>query len=147
MTSAETFYPDGLPTGKSLILFDGYCNLCNGAVQFVLKRDKKRQFYFASLSWEVAEQLLEKYPEFKLVDSILLFENNKLRAKSSAALKIAPHLGGLWWMTGIFWVVPKFVRDGIYNWIARNRYKWFGKKEACMMPTPELKSRFLEGKD
>lgn len=144
MTSEETFQPEGLPSGKSLILFDGYCNLCNGAVQFVLERDKKGQFYFASLSWKVAEDLLEKHPKYKSVDSILLYQNGKLTDKSSAALKIAPNLGGLWWMTGVFWIVPKFIRDGVYNWIAKNRYKWFGKKESCMFPTEDIKSRFLE---
>ena len=144
MSSEESFQPDELPAGKSLILFDGYCNLCNGAVQFVLERDKKNQFYFASLSWKVAEKLLENHPKFKSVDSILLFHKGKLTDRSTAALKIAPHLGGIWWLTGVFWIVPKFIRDAVYDWVARNRYKWFGKKESCMFPTPEIKNRFLE---
>lgn len=129
---------------KLLVLFDGHCNLCNGAVQFVIKRDSRDAFRFAALSWQVGEALAAKFPELKDVDSIVLYDGNEIRTRSSAALKIASKLGGLWPLTGVFWVVPKFIRDAVYNWVARNRYSWFGQKESCMMPTPETKRKFLE---
>ncbi len=133
-----------IPKEKTLVLFDGYCNLCNGAVQFILKRDKKEQFYFASLSWPIAGKLLGDFPKYKDVDSILVYRKGKVFDKSSAALKIAAHLGALWPLMGLFWIVPKFIRDAVYDFIARNRYKWFGKKDTCMMPEKDVSYRFLE---
>ncbi|MFT6996495.1 MAG: putative DCC family thiol-disulfide oxidoreductase YuxK [Cryomorphaceae bacterium] len=135
-----------LPEGKGLVLFDGYCNLCNGAVQFIIKRDPKEHFRFSSLSWPPAKSLLQKNPEFGEVDSILLFENGELFQKSTAALKIAGKLGGLWPVLKIFFVVPRFLRDPIYDFIARNRYKWFGKKDICMMPDKKVDHLFLGGR-
>lgn len=129
---------------KLLVLFDGHCNLCNGAVQFVIKRDSRDAFRFAALNWPVGEALGSKFPELNNVDSIVLYDGKEIRTKSSAALKIAAELGGLWPLTGIFWVVPKFIRDSVYNWVARNRYSWFGREESCMMPTPDTKRKFLE---
>lgn len=134
-----------LPEGKGLILFDGYCNFCNGAVQFVIKRDPKEHFYFSSLSWPPAESLLQEYPEFGEVDSILLFENGELYHKSTAALKIAGRLSGPWPIMKIFFIVPRFLRDPIYDFIARNRYRWFGKKDTCMMPEKEVGHLFIGG--
>ncbi|MGB6036230.1 MAG: thiol-disulfide oxidoreductase DCC family protein [Cryomorphaceae bacterium] len=133
-----------LPEGKGLILFDGYCNLCNGAVQFVIKRDPKEHFRFSSLSWPPAQSLLEEYPEFGEVDSILLFEGGELYQKSTAALKIAGRLGGLWPILKIFFILPRFLRDPVYDFIARNRYRWFGKKDTCMMPDKKVDHLFLE---
>jgi predicted DCC family thiol-disulfide oxidoreductase YuxK len=144
MSSAELSQIEELPDRKALILFDGYCNLCNGAVQFVFKRDRKEHFYFAGLSWPVAAGLLNDFPEYRDADSILVYQNGKMYGKSSAALVIAGKLGALWPLTGIFWIVPKFIRDGIYQWIARNRYKWFGKKDTCMMPEKDWSYRFFK---
>lgn len=132
------------PEGKSLILFDGYCNLCNGSVQFVIKRDPKEHFRFSSLSWPPAQTLLEKYPEFGNVDSILLFEGDELFQKSTAALKIAGRLGGLWPLMKVFFIVPQFIRDAVYDFIARNRYRWFGRKDTCMIPEKKVGHLFLE---
>jgi len=146
MSSSQENLVDQLPAGKALVLFDGYCNLCNGAVQFILKRDKKNHFYFASLSWPAAEKVLQNSEELKRIDSILLYDGKAVYTKSSAALKISRHLGGLWLAFGIFWIIPKFLRDVIYNFIARNRYKWFGKKDTCMMPESDVSHRFLDEK-
>lgn len=127
-----------------VILFDGVCNLCNNSVLFIIKRDPKAKFKFASLQSELGKSQLEKFglPVTEL-NSVLLIKDGKLFQKSNAALEIAKHLGGGWPVFYVFKLVPVFLRDGFYNWIARNRYRWFGKKDACMIPTPELKSRFL----
>jgi len=127
-----------------VILFDGVCNLCNNSVLFIIKRDPKAKFKFASLQSEFGKSNLEKFglPITEL-NSVLFIKEGKLFQKSNAALEIAKQLGGVWPVFYIFKLVPAFLRDGVYSWIARNRYRWFGKKDACMIPTPELKSRFL----
>ncbi len=127
-----------------IILFDGFCNLCNGAVQFVIKRDKKNCFTFASLQSDEGQKLLKKF-DLPTTDfnSFILIEDDKAFTRSAAALKVAKNLNGLWSSLYGLMIVPKFIRDGVYNWVAKNRYKWFGKKNACMIPTPELKARFL----
>ncbi|RIV69042.1 thiol-disulfide oxidoreductase DCC family protein [Flagellimonas aequoris] len=130
---------------KKIILFDGVCNLCNGSVQFVIKRDKKDVFRYAAIQSEVGEQLItERHIDTNQVDSIILIEPGVAYfTKSDAALEIAGELGGLWKLTSIFKWIPKSIRDVIYDFVARNRYKWFGKQESCMIPTPELKAKFL----
>lgn len=129
---------------QPLILFDGVCNLCNSSVLFIIKRDSKEVFKFASLQSELGKALLQ---EFKLpateLNSVLLIDKGKFYNKSDAALNIARHLHGLWPMLYGLKIIPLFIRNGVYDWIAKNRYRWFGKKEACMIPTPELKSRFI----
>jgi len=127
-----------------IILFDGVCNLCNGSVQFVIQRDPEGRFNFAALQSDAAKQLLKDY-QLPVSDlySIILIKKGKVYQRSSAALEIARGLSGLWPLLYVFVVIPPFIRDGIYNWIAKNRYRWFGQKEECMIPTPELKSRFL----
>jgi predicted DCC family thiol-disulfide oxidoreductase YuxK len=130
--------------GNPLILFDGICNLCNKSVQFIIKRDKKKEFVFASLQGKTGQDVLQRFG-LPPTDhqSFLLVENEKLYSRSSAVLKVAKHLGGGWKLLYAFIIIPTFIRDPIYNFIARNRYKWFGKKEECMIPTKELKERFL----
>jgi|SRR5690554_234941 len=131
------------PSDK-IILFDGVCNLCNGAVTFVIKRDKKNLFKFATLQSDIAKEYLgESLSEKDFLASIVLIENGKQYTKSSAALRIAKNLSGAYPLLYIFMIVPKFLRDWVYSIIAKNRYKWFGKKDACMIPTPELKEKFL----
>ncbi|MGB1121812.1 MAG: thiol-disulfide oxidoreductase DCC family protein [Saprospiraceae bacterium] len=125
-----------------IILFDGVCNLCNGAVQFIIERDKKRQFRFASLQSDFGQQYQQQVGA--AVDSILLVKNDKIYQKSSAALRIARHLDGLWPLLFLFIIVPPFIRNSIYDWIARNRYRWFGKQDSCWLPTPDLKALFLD---
>lgn len=130
---------------KKIILFDGVCNLCNGAITFIIKRDKKDVFRYAPLQSTIGKELAAKhYIDLDSVDSIILISDNKAVAKSTAALRIAKHLSGGWPLMVVFLVLPAFLRDWVYDFIARNRYKWFGKKDACMIPTPELKSKFLD---
>jgi len=129
---------------NSIILFDGVCNVCNGSVQFVIKRDKKNNFRFASLQSQEGQKLLARYnlPASDF-NSFVLIENERVYIKSEGALKVAKKLSGLWPLLYGFIIVPKFLRDGVYNLIARNRYKWFGKKDSCMIPTPEIRAKFL----
>ncbi len=130
---------------NSILLFDGVCNLCNSAVQFVIKRDKKKKFLYTSLQSKTGQKLLLKYGlNLSDFDSFILIENEKYFTKSTAALKVAKGLGGIWSMLYIFIIIPKFTRNAIYDFIARNRYKWFGKRDECMLPSPEFKDRFLQ---
>ena len=134
-----------IPHGTSIVLFDGVCNLCNGAVQFIITRDRKRRYRYASLQSESGQALMrEAGLPLEAIDTVILLEGGKTYARSDAALRLARGLGGLWPLFGIFYIVPKPLRDAVYNWVARNRYKWFGKRESCMVPTPELKSLFLD---
>lgn len=127
-----------------LLLFDGHCNLCNGAVQWVLKRDKKGQVYFASLQSETGEKALKDFQlDDKELDSMVFISNGKAYTKSSAALKLATTLGGVYTMAGWLMIVPAFLRNAIYDFVARNRYRWFGRSETCWLPRPEWKERFL----
>ncbi|MCP4437887.1 MAG: thiol-disulfide oxidoreductase DCC family protein [Aureispira sp.] len=127
----------------SIILFDGVCNLCNGFVQFIVKRDIKAHFKFASLQSDIGQDLLTKYQLSKDLDTVVLIRNNKAYTKSGAGLRVLSKLGALWPLMIILLVVPYFIRNFVYDWVARNRYKWYGKKDQCMMPSPELKKRFL----
>ncbi|RZL27654.1 MAG: DUF393 domain-containing protein [Pedobacter sp.] len=130
---------------QSVIFFDGVCNLCNASVQFAIEHDAKNTFKFTAFQGDYAKKVL---PEFDVdtnkINSILLVENNKLYTKSSAALRIAKKLNGLLPLLYAFIIVPKFIRDGVYDIIAKNRYKWWGKQESCWVPTPELKSKFYD---
>ena len=127
-----------------IILFDGVCNLCNGFVIYIIKKDKKNKLQFAALQSTAGEILLSKFKIDKVkTDSIIFVDGENYYERSSAALHIAKHLSGAFPLLYGFIIIPKFIRDGIYNWIARNRYKWFGKKESCMIPTKELQSKFL----
>jgi predicted DCC family thiol-disulfide oxidoreductase YuxK len=128
----------------SIILFDGVCNLCNAAVQFVIKRDYKNRFLFTSLqSAEGGRILQENHFPSSFTNSFILVENGKIFVRSTAALKVARQLKGMWKLLYGLIIVPRFIRDAAYDIIARNRYRWFGKKTACMVPTPELQARFL----
>lgn len=127
-----------------IILFDGVCNLCNSSVVFVIKRDKKNVFKFAPLQSEIGEQLVASHGiDTSKTDSIILVEENRHYIKSTAGLRIARHLSGGWPLLYAFMIVPNFIRNWVYDFIARNRYKWYGRRESCMIPTPELKSKFL----
>jgi predicted DCC family thiol-disulfide oxidoreductase YuxK len=130
---------------RAVIFFDGVCNLCNSAVQFVIKRDQKDQFSYTALQGEYAKSVL---PQLGIIpyqlNSILLLEKGRLYTKSSAALHIAKKLGALWPLLYGFMIIPKFIRDWFYDVIAKNRYKWWGKQESCWVPTPLLKSKFID---
>ncbi|MEX1201838.1 MAG: thiol-disulfide oxidoreductase DCC family protein [Ferruginibacter sp.] len=129
---------------QAIILFDGVCNLCNSSVQFVISNDKKKLFQFASLQSNSGKALLEKYGlNSNDLNSFVLIQNNKAYNRSTAALNVAGQLSGAVKLLAVFKIVPPYIRDIVYKFIAKNRYKWFGQREACMIPTPELKSRFL----
>lgn len=134
-----------MPRENPIVFFDGVCNLCNRSVQFIIKRDRKKKFLFASLQGQKGQEILKRFhlpaDDF---NSFILFENDKIYTRSTAALRMLKLLGGGWKLLYVFILVPKFIRDAVYNRIAKNRYKWFGKREECMIPTPELKNRFLD---
>jgi predicted DCC family thiol-disulfide oxidoreductase YuxK len=128
----------------AIILFDGVCNFCNASVNFIIAHDKKNHFKFAAIQSKTGEELLKKYNiDESITDSAVLIENNKSYIKSTAVLRITKHLNGLYPLLYIFIIIPTFIRDGVYDFISRNRYKWFGKKESCMIPTEEMKSKFI----
>jgi predicted DCC family thiol-disulfide oxidoreductase YuxK len=134
-----------LAKDKKLILFDGVCNLCNASVQYIIKHDKKDMFRYTALQSDVGQEIIKKFNiDTDKTDSILLYsEDHGISFKSTAALKIASKLGFPRNLMVIFRIVPAFIRNWVYDYIAKNRYKWYGKKEECMIPTPELKSKFL----
>ncbi len=136
----------GLPKDKKIILFDGVCNLCNNSVNFIIEHDKKDVFRFASLQSEIGQKLTsERGIDPEELDSIVLIEPGVAYfKKSTAALEISKELSGGYSMLKYFSFLPEGLRDGVYDLIANNRYKWFGKKESCMIPTPELKAKFLD---
>ncbi|WP_223590109.1 thiol-disulfide oxidoreductase DCC family protein [Neobacillus bataviensis] len=129
---------------ERIVLFDGVCNLCNNSVHFILKRDINRSFKFASLQGETGQKLLKQYGLNTAMNSFVLIENNKPYLKSTAALRVCMKLRGAWRLFSLFIVIPKPFRDFVYEVIANNRYKWFGKKESCLLPLPEWKDRFLD---
>jgi len=135
-----------LPKNKQIVLFDGVCNLCNASVTTIIKHDKKDVFRFVSLQSEFGRKLINYLGiDSKNTDSIILYQPNKAYfIKSDAALLIAKEFGGFWILTQLFWVFPKGFRDAVYDFIAKNRYRWFGKKEQCMVPTKKLKHKFLD---
>ena len=128
-----------------IILFDGVCNLCTGSVRFIINRDPRAIFKFAPLQSEIGKKLLSRYDnDLQDLDTIILIEHGKLYFKSTAALRITKKLGYLWQLLYIFVLVPGPIRDYIYDIVAKNRYNWYGKKSDCMVPTPDIKNRFLE---
>ena len=127
-----------------VILFDGVCNLCNGWVDFVIRRDRKARFRFAALESPAAVTLLKDYKGDAIEElSILLLDGPSVHDRSTAVLYILKGLCFPWSLMMIFWVVPKPARDLFYRWVARNRYKWFGKRDTCRLPSPQERSRFL----
>ncbi len=135
-----------LPKDKNVILFDGVCNLCNSAVQYIIKRDTKGHFRFTALQSTTGKAIVTHYAiDTSKVDSILVYTPEKgVVSKSTAALKIASKLSFPTRLLAVFFIIPKPIRDWVYDGIAKNRYKWFGKQDACMIPTPELKRLFLD---
>ncbi len=129
-------------TSRPILYFDGVCNLCNGAVQWIIRRDKREQFLFATL--QSADGRKAKAAVGAGLDSIILFNEGHYYVKSDAALRIAQLLGGSWSWLGALKIFPKVFRDAVYDLIARNRYRWFGRKDACIIPTPALRKRFLD---
>jgi predicted DCC family thiol-disulfide oxidoreductase YuxK len=128
----------------AIILFDGICNFCNSSVQFIIKRDPTGYFKFASLQSETGQQLLKQYGVKKEIDSLIVIEKQNVYIKSSAALQICRKLTGFWRFFSVLRVFPPIVRDYLYDIVAKNRYNWFGKRDSCMLPTAEMKTRFLD---
>jgi predicted DCC family thiol-disulfide oxidoreductase YuxK len=149
-SSSAATVPTSVPTsspaaGHALVLFDGVCNLCNGSVQFIIDRDPRGYFTFAALQSEAAAPALSRCgrdPE--MLDSIVLVEEGRCFTRSTAALRIARRLSGLWPAFYLGIVIPRVLRDMLYDLIARHRYRWFGRTESCRIPTPELRARFLD---
>jgi predicted DCC family thiol-disulfide oxidoreductase YuxK len=136
-----------LALNKKIILFDGLCNLCDASVQFIIKRDTKDIFRFVALQSDLGQQIVQHLEiDTKKVDSILLYnsEKNIYLYKSEAVFEIANYLGGIFYFLLIFRLIPISIANEIYEYIARNRYRWFGEKESCLVPTKELESKFLK---
>ncbi len=128
-----------------VLVFDGVCHLCDRAVRFVLPRDRKGRFRYAPLQSAAAGRLLAPFGiDAARLESVVLMEGGKAYMKSDAALRVAAGLGGIWTLARVFLVVPRPIRDWVYDWIARNRFRWFGKSTSCLMPAPEYRNRFLE---
>ncbi len=126
------------------VLFDGVCNFCNASINFIIDRDKKGIFKFAALQSEIGQEILKRYGlKQHNFDSIILEKEGKIYKKSDAALEIARNIDGLWKNFYIFKIIPSFLRNPIYDLIAKNRYRIFGRTDACRIPTPALKARFL----
>lgn len=134
-----------LPNDKKIILFDGVCNLCNSSVQYVIQRDKKDEFRFVALQSELGQKIIKHIGIANTnIDSIVLYlPGIAYYYKSSAVIEISKSLQGFFNYGMLFRIVPNALRDVVYDYVARNRYKWYGKKESCMIPTPELKAKFL----
>lgn len=131
-------------TNPHIVIFDGVCHLCQGAVQFIIKRDPQARFVFAPLQSELAQQLLAEFPELSAdTDSVLLIKQQRCYLYSDAALEIARDLSGFWPCCRVLCWIPRAWRDAGYKWLARHRYRLFGRSEVCMSPSAELKSRFL----
>ena len=135
-----------LPKDKKILLFDGVCNLCNESVLKIIRYDNKDMFRFVTLQSDFGQQITNHLGiDTSTIDSVILYEPGvSYEIKSTAALNIMFEFGGIWKLTRVFGYLPEGFRNFIYDYIARNRYKWFGKKEQCMIPTPELKSKFLD---
>lgn len=134
-----------LPENKIIIIFDGVCHLCNGAVNWLIARDKKDQFRFVALQSDLGKEITHHIGvDTTQIDSIICYQPGlAYYYKSDAALKVASLLGFPWSLWGAVKILPRPLRDALYDLVARNRYRWFGREEQCMMPTPELKSKFL----
>jgi predicted DCC family thiol-disulfide oxidoreductase YuxK len=128
-----------------VILFDGLCNLCSSTVQFVIKHDRNKLFRFASLQSEFGQQLLQKHQlAADELNSFILYKKGRIYTRSTGALLVAKELSGAWPLLASFIITPLFIRNGVYNLVAKNRYRWFGKKNECWIPTKELRERFID---
>ena len=134
-----------LPKDKQLILFDGICNFCNKSILMIIKHDTKDKFVFASLQSDIGKEITNYLGiDISTIDSIILYKPSiAYYIKSTAAIKIMNQFNGLWKTSCFLWIFPEFIRNKVYDFIAKNRYKWFGKKEACMIPTIEIRAKFL----
>lgn len=140
---SENNIQKGATTSPPVVLFDGVCRLCNGSVNFILRRDSKGRLKLAPLQSDYGRQVLGshgKHPD--VLDSMMLLEGERLTVKSTAVIRISKYLGGAWPLCMIFLIIPRFIRDFIYDIVAKNRYRWFGKYDTCRLPDPEFEDRF-----
>lgn len=128
---------------SGILLFDGVCNFCNSSVQFIIKRDKEAYFKFASIQSEAGQELIAQYRIPNDIDSVILIEDGRAYTESTAALKVCRHLAGAWKLFYVLLVIPPFLRNIFYRLFAKSRYRLFGQKEACMLPSAEQRARFL----
>jgi len=129
---------------KSIVFFDGVCNLCNASIDFIIKRDRKNQFLVGALQEDYSKSILSRYKiKEDYLDSVVLLENGEIFYKSTAALKITRKLSGLWPVLYTLIILPTWIRDPVYDFIGKNRYRWFGKKNTCRIASPEEKAKFL----
>lgn len=134
-----------MPDNGPVLLFDGVCNLCSATVQFIIARDRNANIRFASLQSDFAvKQLFEWRPHSQHLDGIVLLEGSRTSDRSTAALRLSKYMDGAWPILGVLLIIPRPLRDLIYDIVARNRYRWFGKKEICWIPSQEMKARFIE---
>lgn len=127
-----------------VVLFDGVCNLCNSSVNWIIDHDKEGKFKFASLQSVYGQNVVKQFNlSGEYMDTVLLLDGDKLYKRSDAVLRIAKHIGGIYSLAYVFVIIPAFIRNFFYNFVARNRYRWFGKQDACRIPNPELKAKFL----
>lgn len=141
MNSGDINSSEGI---RPVILYDGVCNLCNASVRFVLKYERSPYYRFAPLQGKFASEVRQQYALPEDADSVVLIENQQIFTASTAALRITRHLKTPWNWLVLFKILPVSFRDMVYRWIARNRYRWFGKKETCEIPSPEITHRFLD---
>ena len=128
-----------------VILFDGVCNLCNGFVQFIIKRDRNRLFQFASLQSNYSRGLISHFNlPLTATGTVILYHDGKVSVESDASIEIISSLGGMWKFVRVFKIFPRFIRNGLYRLLARNRYRLFGKTDQCMVPSDNTKDRFLD---
>ncbi|MES3516783.1 MAG: thiol-disulfide oxidoreductase DCC family protein [Natronomonas sp.] len=145
MTDTDADDPIAAGTEEPIVLFDGVCNLCTTSVRWIVEHDRKGVVQFASLQSDAGQELLERFGlPTEDFESMLLVEGDTYYEKSDAAVRLAYHLGFPWSLGSVGSIVPKAIRDRIYDWVAANRYDWFGQHDSCMRPTPELQERFLE---
>lgn len=128
-----------------VVLFDGVCNLCNSSVNWIIDHDKKNEFRFASLQSEYGQRMVQQYNiSGNYMDTVVLIKNDRAYLRSAAVLQVLRGIGGIYSLAMVFYIFPAFIRDVVYNFIAKNRYRWFGKQESCRIPTPELKAKFID---
>ncbi|HST20616.1 MAG TPA: DCC1-like thiol-disulfide oxidoreductase family protein [Blastocatellia bacterium] len=138
------------PANNPVLLYDGVCGLCNKSVQMILDHDKRKEMFFAALQSDYGKQVISRHPELEKVDSIVFVEqksgadDERVFIRSAAALRVASYLGGAWKLLLILRIIPRPVRDFFYNLCAKYRYKFFGKYDSCMLPSPDVRSRFLD---
>ncbi|MBK9119295.1 MAG: thiol-disulfide oxidoreductase DCC family protein [Phycisphaerales bacterium] len=136
--------PRPIKVESVVVLYDGQCALCQWSVQFILKRDRRGRFRFAAQQSQVGQQLLAQYGGLSGPDSVVLLADGRVWVASAAALRIARELGGVWRVFGVLRLLPRPLRDWVYQWVAQHRYRWFGRREDCLWVLPEWRERFLE---